>query len=341
MCKPCPFSLSTPSMRTQHQTKLSITLLVKVKGVWHAASNNLKMSKSRVQNPDLQDGINYWTSQPASLDGVLGGFGSGSLPRVDALGSRQFILDLLPELHSVPSTLKHLNAHHHPPTPAPHTRTRALDVGAGIGRVTSDVLLPLVSDVVLLEPVDPFIRTALERCQNSASLPSSHNDSGYAMGWEGMWDGRKSVSFFKGPLQAFDPERPQDGAEVLGRVGFLGGEGSGGGDGDGDDTMSGFDIVWCQWCLGHLDDDELVAFLGRSKKALRGPRSMIVVKENLCSQKVADEPRAVFDEQDSSLTRSDMAFKEIFARAGLKIVKERIQRGLPEGLYPVKMYALR
>ena len=29
--------------------------------------------------PDVQAGIEYWKSQPASLDGVLGGYGSGVL----------------------------------------------------------------------------------------------------------------------------------------------------------------------------------------------------------------------------------------------------------------------
>lgn len=29
--------------------------------------------------PDVQEGIEYWTTQPASLDGVLGGYGSGVL----------------------------------------------------------------------------------------------------------------------------------------------------------------------------------------------------------------------------------------------------------------------
>jgi protein N-terminal methyltransferase len=73
-------------------------------------------------------GLEYWETQEASLDGVLGGFGSGSLPRVDSLGSRLFLLNVLPELSTVPSALRPLN----PPT----RRTRGLDVGAGIGRVT-------------------------------------------------------------------------------------------------------------------------------------------------------------------------------------------------------------
>ena len=36
--------------------------------------------------------------------------------------------------------------------------------------------------------------------------------------------------------------------------------------------------------------------------------------------------------------RSDLAWKKIFIDAGLKLQKEQIQRGLPDGLYEVKMF---
>jgi protein N-terminal methyltransferase len=35
--------------------------------------------------------------------------------------------------------------------------------------------------------------------------------------------------------------------------------------------------------------------------------------------------------------RSDRAWKSIFDQAGLKLVREQVQDGLPEGLYVVKM----
>lgn len=37
------------------------------------------------------DAIDYWTGVPATVDGVLGGFGNTSLPRTDVRGSLQFI----------------------------------------------------------------------------------------------------------------------------------------------------------------------------------------------------------------------------------------------------------
>ncbi|KAJ3501704.1 hypothetical protein NLJ89_g9222 [Agrocybe chaxingu] len=273
------------------------------------------------EQPNVEQGIEYWSTQPATYDGVLGGFGTGSLPRVDALGSRLFLLNLFPELCIVPSALRPLAA------PADQPRTRALDVGAGIGRVTSDVLLPLVADVVILEPVDAFVQEARLRARNSVSNPSKG-------AWPGLADQSKSVTILQGTLQDFHPLRPHH-ARFLDRVGYQSPH-------PGKDIGLGFDVIWCQWCLGHLSDVDLIAFLQRCRKSLsRGPRSLIVVKENLCPNGPGNTPTEIFDEQDSSLTRSDLAWKAFFAHAELRLVREQVQEGLPEGLYVVKMYALR
>lgn len=181
-------------------------------------------------------------------------------------------------------------------TPTNTSRTRALDVGAGVGRVTADVLLHLVSDVLLLEPVTPFIQEALSRAKTSISNPTiSMKDK-----WKGLEDQSKSVTFVQGPLQAFDPSHPLSSStsNLLNRVGF---QPSGG---PTEDVDSGFDVIWCQWCLGHLSDIDLVEFFRRSHAALKNVgRSLIFVKENLCSDGKDGTPRSSFDDTDSSLTR--------------------------------------
>ncbi|KAF6765250.1 methyltransferase domain-containing protein [Ephemerocybe angulata] len=281
------------------------------------------------ETPDVEEGIVYWENQPASYDGVLGGYGKGSLPRIESLGSRQFLLGLYPELSTVPSAYKPLNSPEHP------KRVRALDVGAGVGRVTSDTLLHLVSDVVLLEPVGPFVQEALQRARASAapeSTPSANSED--RSFWPGLADHSKSVTILQGTLQEFDPLNPHRVA-FLDRLGYQPPRPE-------DDINLGFDIIWCQWCLGHLSDADLVAFFKRSHAALKkdNPRSLIVVKENLCPD-LPGKARTVFDEQDSSLTRSDLAWKSIFEEAGLKVIRQKVQEGLPGELYAVKMYALR
>ncbi|KZP19448.1 DUF858-domain-containing protein, partial [Athelia psychrophila] len=279
-----------------------------------------------IPEPVISDGIDYWNTQPASLDGVLGGYGTGTLPRVDALGSRQFLLHLLPELSTVPSAIRPLA-----PAPRQH-RTRAIDVGAGIGRVTATVLLYLVEDVVLLEPVESFIQEAYAAGLASAS---EAGPKAPASRWKGIKDSTKSVSFLQGTLQAFELSSPLTSSKVVGRVGYAGPQPM-------SDINDKLDVAWCQWCLGHLSDVDLVAFFRKCRAALReGGRSLIVVKENLCRDTDDGGPRTVFDDQDSSLTRSDLAWKKVFQDAGLKLIKEQTQEGLPEGLYEVKMYALR
>ncbi|KAH6918524.1 methyltransferase domain-containing protein [Coprinopsis sp. MPI-PUGE-AT-0042] len=283
------------------------------------------------EQPDVEEGIQYWESQPASYDGVLGGFGTGSLPRIESLGSRLFLLNLYPELSTVPSAFK-------PLAPLEHSsRVRALDVGAGVGRVTSDTLLPLVHDVVLLEPVGQFVQEALRRAQanrTSTAPPAPSSNAPDRSFWPGLADQSKSVTVLQGTLQDFDPLNPHR-VTFLDRVGYQPPRPV-------DDIGLGFDIIWCQWCLGHLSDEDLVAFFIRCRAALKQHRrSMIVVKENLCPDLPGPAPLTVFDDQDSSLTRSDLAWKALFTRAGLKVVKEQVQEGLPDGLYVVKMYALR
>jgi protein N-terminal methyltransferase len=227
-------------------------------------------------------------------------------------------MSLMPELCTVPSPLRALN-------PLPKTqRLRALDVGAGVGRVTSDTLLPLVDDVVLLEPVDIFILEALARGKASESEvevevdgASENTDANAELGnkgkWKGIPDKTKSVTFVKGTLQALDPARPDAAGEVLGRVGFPLPSASDNAPAQDKEVLemdSGFDVIWCQWCLGHLSDEDLVAFFKRAQKALRTRRigegeaaSLIVVKENLSSEGEDGQPKTVYDEEDSSLTR--------------------------------------
>jgi protein N-terminal methyltransferase len=60
---------------------------------------------------------------------------------------------------------------------------------------------------------------------------------------------------------------------------------------------SKYDLIWNQWCLGHLTDDQLTTYLKKCQKVLT-TEGLIIVKENMCT---GDED--VFDELDSSVTR--------------------------------------
>ena len=277
-----------------------------------------------------------------------------SLPRIDALGSRQLLLQLFPELCRVPSPLKPATVRER------SARFRALDVGAGIGRVTRDVLLHLVQDVVLVEPVEKYIQEAWARAQfqespvlDQGSIDAEDETSDeidFRIPWKGIREKRTSVTLIQSTHQSLDPSNPLSSTKFIGRVGYKPSPH------ELEDINSKFDLIWCQWSLGHLSDPDLVLFLVRAKHALRDQESVIVVKENVCGEiEGLTHKYAVFDDQDSSLTRwvmvaivlggtlvdtlesSDRGFKELFGEAGLSLCLEKTQEGFPEGLFEVKM----
>ena len=110
--------------------------------------------------PDIERGVAYWQSVPASVNGVLGGYGLGTVPRIDSMGSRLFLLKNLKRLANVPPASADPGVWAEEKMRWRETSgkgkavTRALDCGAGVGRVTQSVLLPLVDEVHLVEPVE-------------------------------------------------------------------------------------------------------------------------------------------------------------------------------------------
>lgn len=115
-----------------------------------------------------------------------------------------------------------------PPARPPY-RLTALDVGAGIGRVTSTVLLPLFDDVVLAEPVEHFLTeahraAAVGEWRELPRLGGKFRDEAEAKEnarrtaeWK---KGRgKRVWFVPAGLQQLDPAYPARGNPAEGLVG--------------------------------------------------------------------------------------------------------------------------
>ncbi|KAJ5939455.1 Alpha N-terminal protein methyltransferase 1 [Penicillium verhagenii] len=100
-----------------------------------------------------------------------------------------------------------------------------------------------------------------------------------------------------------------------------------------------YDLIWVQWCVGHCTDSQLTEFLERCRDSLT-PNGIMVVKENLSTD---SQNQDMYDDLDSSVTRTDEKFKQLFAAAGMKVIKSEIQTGFPKQfkLLPVKSYALR
>lgn len=100
-----------------------------------------------------------------------------------------------------------------------------------------------------------------------------------------------------------------------------------------------YDLIWTQWCVGHLTDVQLVQYVSRCRTALT-EGGIMVVKENISTD---PHGNCMYDELDSSVTRTDENFREIFKKAGMNLIKSEIQLGFPKNykLLPVRSYALR
>lgn len=222
--------------------------------------------------PDAQinpaSAIAYWSSTEATISGVLGGFPQVS--RIDLQGSSNFLAKLRRGSKYFPPEKK---------------LRRAVDCGAGIGRITEGLLVKVAERVDVVEPVQAFTEKIAGR-----------------IGVGRVWN----VG-----LEEWEPE----------------GEGEG-----------PYDLIWTQWCLGQLRDAQAVAYLKRVRRSgVLSEGGWIVVKENLSNHHLGED---VYDDVDSSVTRTDEKFRRLFEEAGLKIVSTEVQRGMPKGLYAVRTYAL-
>jgi protein N-terminal methyltransferase len=179
---------------------------------------------------------------------------------------------------------------------------RVADCGAGVGRITKEFLLKVSKRVDVVEPVKKFTD---ELVQGLGS---------------GEWAGDGEPGSARGQV-----------GDVI-NLGLQDWVPEGG----------AYDVIWNQWCLGHLTDAQLVAYLVRCaeglKKAEEGVHTWIIVKENLSTD---FKGKDIYDEEDSSVTRSDEKFRRLFQDAGLKVVATELQKGFPKELFPVRIYALK
>lgn len=210
-----------------------------------------------------QDAQSYWEKVPSTVEGVMGGF--GRLSRLDIKCSKEFLLPFIQGPGAITKT------------------NRALDCGAGIGRVSKLLLIPLFSEVDLEEQNPAFLEKAKVYLKADAV---SRVKNYYAVG-----------------LQNFSP------------------------------AESWYDVIWVQWVMAHLTDEDFVAFLKRAISGLTA-NGLIIVKENIAK----DED--IFEDDDSSITRSMESYHRLFALAGLKIIKQEDQAKFPKEMYQITMFAL-
>lgn len=95
-----------------------------------------------------------------------------------------------------------------------------------------------------------------------------------------------------------------------------------------------YDLIWSQWVLGHLEDDDLITFFKKCQNGLRDG-GVFILKEN-----ILECGRKTLDDCDSSYTRTKEDMRQCIRKAGLTIIAEQKQKDFPKDLYPVYMFAV-
>ncbi|XP_033228651.1 N-terminal Xaa-Pro-Lys N-methyltransferase 1 isoform X1 [Belonocnema kinseyi] len=221
------------------------------------------MQDKKVYISLYKDAAKYWSKIPPTVNGMLGGF--GFISKTDLEGSSVFLKSLF-KIETPPQNIY------------------GLDCGAGIGRVTKNLLTRFLKRVDLVEQNSKFLEAAKIYLETSSE---------------------KIGEFYPIGLQDFCP------------------------------VSTKYDLIWTQWVLGHLRNEDLIRFLKNCVHGLK-ENGVIVIKENVTSVDKMD-----IDTADSSVTRPYGELHKIFKRAGLSCIKEQKQNGMPRGLYPVYMFALR
>jgi protein N-terminal methyltransferase len=220
----------------------------------------------------------YWDTQEATVVGMLGGL--DQLHDRDIRASRTF-LDALERRHGLQTG----------------AGCRCVDVGAGIGRITKALLLPLFPCVDMLEQNAEYLRESVKYIG-----PSAPNI------------GAVGKRFACG-MQEFNVVDAATGESCQGR----------------------WNLVYIQWCIIFLTDDDFVAFIRKLVGCLAGG-GIICIKDNIAPR--GRRQGFVLDNSDSSIMRSDRYMKDLFAKAGVVVISESLQRDFPSDTFPVKAYAL-
>ena len=110
-----------------------------------------------------------------------------------------------------------------------------------------------------------------------------------------------------------------------------------------------YDVIWTQWCVGHLTDSHFVRFLDRCRAALTD-RGFLVIKDNCLRGTNApesndDDEAFVVDDDDRSVCRTRAYYLALFETAGATILEEAQQpiagpTAFPDDIYPVLTWAL-
>jgi protein N-terminal methyltransferase len=97
-----------------------------------------------------------------------------------------------------------------------------------------------------------------------------------------------------------------------------------------------YEVIWIQWCLENLEDDDIILFMEKCKNALE-KTGKVIIKENITEQ----ENNNKFSDEDYSKMRTMKSFRRIFKKSGFKIYKQFIHPNWPDDLVSVGVFVLK
>ncbi|KAL4912471.1 alpha-N-methyltransferase NTM1 [Aspergillus aurantiobrunneus] len=230
--------------------------------------------------------IEYWNglaANPRTMLGIMGDY--PWYTRIDLRGSKTF---LWKARRLIPGCTKR------------DKLKRAVDCGAGVGRVTEGFLRDVCERVDAVEPVGKFADVIREK--------KVKDDQGRSLD-RGGDGGRGEIGEIYGMgIESWVPKRK-------------------------------YELIWTQFCANYVTDVQFVEFLQRCCGALT-ETGIVVLKENISTDL---DGKDMYDEEDSSVTRTDGKFRALFKEAKLDVIASELQLGFPKhfNLLPVRFYALR
>ena len=209
----------------------------------------------------------HWESKDATMKSVLGGWEDTHLPDVKC--SNELLAGLIYS--------KQLNP------------KRALDCGAGIGRVTEYVLQNHFEEIYLMEQDQKFVDKSKETLGNNPKI--------------------KNITCCS--LQTYDFNNIK------------------------------YDLIWIQWCLENIEDEDLNNFMDKCYEHLND-NGVIVVKENYYFPEKEEKEKKdyIYSEEDLSKQRKDIFYINLFVKHHFKIIKHFVNPNWPSSIMPLIVYVL-
>ena len=104
-----------------------------------------------------------------------------------------------------------------------------------------------------------------------------------------------------------------------------------------------YDLIWIQWTLENLEDNDLIPFLNKCKNNLND-NGIIVIKENYYyednNNNNEHNKKFEYSKEDFSKQRLDIFYINLFINNGFKIIHHFINPNWPENIMPLIVYVL-